>query len=78
MIHIHKVRAHTCISGNKIADTQANEGPPKEKPDTAPYIHIAHTTPYWLASRPTTTHDGAIRSLSTFITKKHMKITKLH
>ena len=71
MIHIHKVRAHTCICGNEIADTLANEGTPKEKPDTTPHIHIAHTTPYWLASCPTTTHDGAIRNLSTFLTKTH-------
>ena len=26
MIHIHKVRAHTCIYGNEIAHTLANEG----------------------------------------------------
>ena len=71
MINIHKVRAHTCICGNEIADTLANEGTPKEKPDTTPHIHIAHTTPYWLASCPTTTHDGAIRNLSTFLTKTH-------
>ena len=34
-----------------------------------PHIDIAHTTPYWLASCQTTTHDGAIRNLSTFIAK---------
>ena len=71
MIHIHKVRAHTCISGNEIADTLANKGTLKEKPDMTPHIHIAHTVPYWLASWPTTTHDGAIRNLCTFITKTH-------
>jgi hypothetical protein len=70
-IHIHKVRAHTCIIGNKIADELTNEGTTKEKPEATPRIHIAHSTPYWLAGCPTTTHDGAIRNLRTFITKEH-------
>ena len=64
-------RAHLSISGNEIVDTLANEGTLKEKPYMTPHIHIAHTTPYWLASCPTTTHDGAIRNLSTFIAKTH-------
>ena len=71
MIHIHKVRAHTGISGNEMADILANEGTLKEKPDNTPHIHIAHSIPYWLASSPTTTHEGAIRNLHTFITKEH-------
>ena len=71
MIHIHKVRAHTDISGNEMADTLANMGALQDKPDTTPRIHIARTTPYWLASCPTGTHDGAIRNLHTFITKEH-------
>ena len=81
-IHIHKVRAHSCITGNEIADTLANEGTLMEKPTNTPHIHIAHTTPYWLASCPTTTHDGAIRNLHSFITKERknheigMAITK--
>ena len=70
-IHTHKVRAHTCIFGNEIADTLANKGTLLEKPDTTPHIHIAHATPYWLASCPTAAHDGAIRNLHTFITKDH-------
>jgi hypothetical protein len=60
---MHKVRAHSGIIGNEIADTLANEGTLKEKPTTTPHIHIAHPTPYWLASCPTATHDGAIRNL---------------
>ena len=71
MVHIHKVRAHTCISGNEMADILANMGTLKDKPNTTPWIHIARTTPYWLASCPTGTHDGAIRNLRTFITKEH-------
>ena len=59
------------ITGNEIADTLANEGTLKEKPSTTTHIHIAHTTPYWLASCPTTTHDGAIQNLHTFVTKAH-------
>jgi len=69
--HIHKVRAHTGIIGNEIADTLANEGTTKEKPTSTPHIHIAHATPYWLASCPTATRDEAIRNLHTFITKTH-------
>ena len=38
---------------------------------STPHIHIAHQTPYWLASCPTATHDEAIRNLRTFITKEH-------
>ena len=71
MIHIHKVRARTGISVNEMANILANEGTLKEKPDNTPHIHIAHSTLYWLASCPTTTHDGAIRNLHTFITKEH-------
>jgi hypothetical protein len=70
-IHIHKVRAHLGIIGNKIDDTVANEGTLIEKPIATPHIHIAHTTPYWVASCPTATHDGAIRNLHTFVTKEH-------
>ena len=65
-IHIHKVRAHTSITGNKIADTLADEGTLKEKPTNTPHIHIAHPTPYCLASCPTATHDGVIHNLHTF------------
>ena len=43
----------------------------KEKPTATPHIHIAHATPYWLASCPTATRDGAIRNLHTFVTKAH-------
>ena len=59
-------------------DTLANEGTLKEKPDNTPHIHIVHPTPYWLANSPTSTHDGAIRNLHTFITKEHKsRITAL-
>jgi hypothetical protein len=71
LIHIHKVRAHTGIKGNEIADTLANEGTNKEKPTPTPHIHIAQATPYWLASCPTATRDGAIRNLHIFVTKTH-------
>ena len=57
--------------GNEIADTLANEGTLKEKPSATPHVHLAHATPYWLASCPTATHDGAIRNLHTFVTKAH-------
>ena len=49
----------------------ANEGTLKEKPNKRPQIHTTHHTPHRLASCPTTTHDGAIRNLRTFITKEH-------
>ena len=71
MIHIHKVRSHTGISGNEIADTLANEGTLKDKPEDTPHIHIAHAIIYWLATSPTATHDEAIRNLHTFIVKEH-------
>ena len=45
--------------------------PRRDKPSTTPHIHIAHSTPYWLASCPTTTLNGAIRNLNTFTTKEH-------
>ena len=45
LIHIYKVRAHTNIIGNEIADTLANEGALKEKPAATPHIHISHATP---------------------------------
>jgi hypothetical protein len=70
-VHIHKVRAHTGIKGNEIADTLANERTNKENFTPTPHIHIAHATPYWLTSCPTATGDGAIRNLHTFITKAH-------
>jgi hypothetical protein len=70
-IHIHKVRAHLGITGNGLADELANEGTTKEKLERTPHIHIARPTPYWLANYPTTTHDGDIRNLRTFITKEH-------
>jgi hypothetical protein len=54
-----------------MADTLANKGTLKDKPNKTPHIHIAHPTPYWLASCPTATHDGAIRNLRTTITKEH-------
>ena len=72
-IHIHKVRAHTSITGNKIADVLADEGKHKGKPATTPHIHITHTAPYWLASCMTTTHNGAIHNLHTFTNKEHWK-----
>ena len=68
---VNKVRAHTGIKGNEIADTLANEGTLHEKPTPTPHIHLAHASPYWLASCPTATHDGAIRNLHTFVTKAH-------
>jgi hypothetical protein len=71
LIHIHKVRAHIGILGNEKTDMLANEGTLKEKPTPTSHIHIAHTTPYWLASCPTTTHDGAIRNIHKFIIKEH-------
>ena len=71
LIHIHKVRAHTDIRGNEIADTLANEGATKEKPTNTPHIHIAHATPYWLASYPIATRDGAITNIHKFIIKEH-------
>jgi hypothetical protein len=49
----------------------ANEGTLKEKSTPTPHIHIARTTPYWLASCPTATHDGAIKNIHKFITKEH-------
>jgi hypothetical protein len=43
-VTIHKVKAHTCIAGNKIAYALANEGAHKDKATTTPRIDIAHTT----------------------------------
>ena len=57
--------------GNEQAATLPNEGTLKEKPTATPHIHLAHATPYWLASCPTTTHDGAIRNIHKFIIKEH-------
>ena len=54
-----------------MADTLANEGTLKDKPETTPHIHIAHATPYWLATFSMATHDGAICNLHTFIMKNH-------
>ena len=71
LIYIHNVRAHTGITKNEIADTLANEGTLKEKPTATPHIHLAHATPYWLASCTTATNDGAIKNLHTFVTKVH-------
>ena len=71
LIHIHKVRAHTCITGNEKANTLANEGTLKEIPSATPHMHLAHATPYWLANCPTATHDGAIRNIHKFILKAH-------
>ena len=71
LIHIHKVRAHTGIVGNEKADTLANEGTLKEKPIATPHVHLAHASPYWLASYPIATHDGAIRNIHKFIIKAH-------
>jgi hypothetical protein len=70
-IHIYKVRAHSSIIGNTITDTLANHGTLKEKPSTTSHIHIAHSTPYCLASCLTTTHDKTIPNLHTFIIKEH-------
>ena len=67
----YEVQAHMGITGNELADDLANEGNNLEKPEQTPHIHIARPTPYWLASCPTGTHDGAIRNLRTFITKTH-------
>ena len=57
--------------GNEMADILANEGTLKEKPTATPHIHLAHATPYWLASCPTATYDGAIRNIHKFIIKEH-------
>ena len=70
-IHIHKVRAHTSFMRNDIPDTLANEGTLNVKSSATPHIHLAHATPYWLASCPTATHDGAIRNLHAFVTNAH-------
>jgi hypothetical protein len=37
------------------------------------YLHCPYQ-PSWLASCLTTTHDGAIHNLHTFINKEHLKI----
>jgi hypothetical protein len=71
ILHIHNIRAHLGIIGNEITYTLANEWTLKDKPDKTPHIHIAHTTPYWLANCPTATHDGAIQNLRTTIIKEH-------
>lgn len=48
-----------------------NEGVLKSRLTPTPHIHIAHNSPYWLACYPTTTHDGSIWNLHTFIKKDH-------
>ena len=70
LIHIHKVQAHTGIIGNEKADILVNKGTLKEKPTNTPHIHLAHATPYWLASCPTATHNGAIRTMHKCIIKE--------
>ena len=57
--------------GNEKADTLANEGTLKEKPSATPHMHLAHATPYWLASCPTSTHNGAIRNIHKFVIKAY-------
>jgi hypothetical protein len=57
--------------GNKKADILANKGTLKEKPTDTPHIHLAHATPYRLASCLTTTLDGAIRKIHNFIIKDY-------
>ena len=69
-ISIHKVQGYIGITWNEIANTLANDGAHKDKATATPCIHVAHATPYWLASRPTTTHDEAIYNLHTFINKE--------
>ena len=71
-IHLHKVRAHSAIIGNEMIEVLANEGTHKDKPSIIAHIHIAHPTPYWLASCMTATHDVAIHNLHTFIDNEHM------
>ena len=51
-IYIHKVRAHSDITGNEIADTLANEGTTKENPPNTPHSHIAHSTPILASQLP--------------------------
>jgi len=62
-ITIQKVRAHTGITCNDIANQLANSGALLNKPDNTPMIHTTHTTPYWLNGVPTCSHTGAIRNL---------------
>ena len=57
------------IIGYEKADILANEGALQEKQTATPHIHLAHATPYWLASCPIATHDGAIRNTHKFIIK---------
>ena len=44
-ITIQKVKAHTCITCNEMADQLANSGALLDKPAGTPRIHTAHTTP---------------------------------
>lgn len=45
-IAFHKMRAHTSMIGNNIANQLANDGTTLAKPTTTLQIHIDHTTPY--------------------------------
>lgn len=49
-INIHKVRAHTCIQGNILADAFANKGPLKSPGTT--HIYVTHTIPNKLVEPP--------------------------
>lgn len=72
-INIHKVRAHTCIQGNILADAFTNKGPLKS-PGTTHICHAHH--PKQTSRTPSTTNLASIiRYLQSYVQKKHTRLT---
>ena len=71
---LHKVKAHTNISGNEQADKLAKMGCTLEHKDAVETYEHAHPTPYylqkhWWHSMQDTPNKGSIRHLGKYILK---------
>jgi ribonuclease HI len=69
--HLHKVRAHTNIIGNKEADKLAKEGSKIVLVSDIP-LHpheSAHSTPYWWCRKDDHPYKGPIRHLKSYLEK---------
>ena len=79
---LHKVKAHTNISGNEQADKLAKMGCELEHRDAITTYEHAHPTPYylqkdWWHSMQETPDKGPIRHLGKYIAKHDKNITYL-
>jgi hypothetical protein len=69
--HLHKVRAHTNIIGNKEADKLSKEGSKIVLVSDIP-LHpheSAHSTPYWWCRKDDHPYKGPIRHLKSYLEK---------